>query len=60
MSQDCLRRAAPGFASEGKYLFFINNRTSGLNEKSMQGGQGSIFWVNAKIIEELKHKEAFK
>ena len=35
---------------EGKYLFFSSRRT----------GNGDIYWVDAKIIEELRSKELNK
>ena len=41
---------------DGKYLFFNSNRVSRLNAKSIADGPGNIYWVDAKIIEELNPK----
>jgi len=40
----------PTVSPDGKYLFFTRNGT----------GKGDIYWVSAKIIEELRPKEAGK
>jgi Tol biopolymer transport system component len=37
----------PMLSPDGKYLFFTSTRT----------GNGDIYWVDAKIIEDLKPKE---
>ena len=37
----------PTLSPDGKYLFFTSKRT----------GNGDIYWVDAKIIEELKSKD---
>jgi hypothetical protein len=37
----------PAVSPDGKYLFFTRKRT----------GKGDIYWVDAKIIEELRPKE---
>jgi Tol biopolymer transport system component len=47
----------PCVSPDGKYLFFNSNRVSGLNAKPIADGPGNIYWVDAKIIEELTPKE---
>ena len=61
----------PTISPDGKYFFFTSNRTIHKNysetpltyeEKlrilnSPGNGQGDIYWVDAKIIEQLKPKE---
>ena len=47
----------PCVSPDGKYLFFNSNRVSRLNAKSVPDGPGNIYWVSAKIIEELRPKE---
>lgn len=47
----------PCVSPDGKYLFFNSNRVSKLNAKPIADGPGNIYWVDAKIIEELKPKE---
>ena len=37
----------PYVTSDGKYFFFVSNRT----------GDDDIYWVDAKIIEEMMPKE---
>ena len=58
----------PKLSNEGKYFFFVSNRWLGhryfdspLNlrqikekAKNISNGMGNVFWVDAKIIEELK------
>lgn len=58
----------PKLSNDGKYFFFVSNRWLGnryfdtqLNltqvkekAKSISNGMGNVFWVDAKIIEELK------
>jgi len=44
-------------SSDGKYLFFNSSRVSVLNTKPLSGGPGNAFWVDAKIIDELKLRE---
>jgi len=58
----------PKLSSDGRYFFFVSNRWLGnrhfdspLNlarikekSKSISNGMGNVFWVDAKIIEELK------
>ncbi len=36
---------------------FNSNRVSRLNSKRIPDGPGNVYWVDAKIIEELKLKE---
>lgn len=61
----------PLLSNEGKYFFFVSNRWLGnpyfdrrLNlrqvkekAKSLSNALGNVFWVDAKIIDELKPKE---
>ena len=47
----------PCVSPDGKYLFFNSNRVSELNAKPIADGPGNIYWVDAKIIEELKPEE---
>jgi Tol biopolymer transport system component len=51
------RDRLPFVSSDGKYLFFNSSRVSVLNIKPISGGAGNVYWVDAKIIEELKSKE---
>jgi hypothetical protein len=44
----------PYVSPDGKYLFFNSNRVSQLNAKRVADGPGNIYWVDAKIIAELK------
>lgn len=46
----------PYVTPDGKYLFFNSNRPSELNDKSIPDGPGNIYWVSAKIIDELRPK----
>jgi len=45
--RDSARDDAPVVSPDGKFLFFMSRRN----------GIGEFFWVDAKIIEELKPKE---
>jgi len=47
----------PYVTSDGKYLFFNSNRPSNLNQKPIEDGPGNIYWIDARIIEELKQEE---
>ena len=49
--------AFPYVTSDGKYFFFNSSRVSVLNDKKIPDGPGNIYWVDAKIIEELKPDE---
>jgi Tol biopolymer transport system component len=51
------RDRLPFVSSDGKYLFFNSSRVTVLNTKPISGGAGNAFWVDAKIIEELKPRE---
>jgi hypothetical protein len=46
----------PYVTPDGKYLFFNSNRVSELNDRVIPDGPGNIFWVEARIIEELRPK----
>lgn len=46
----------PYVSADGKYFFFNSSRVSRLNMKPIPDGPGNIYWVDAKIIEELKLK----
>lgn len=41
----------------GEYFFFNSSRISILNTKPISGDSGNIYWVVAKILEEIKPKE---
>lgn len=47
----------PYVTVDGKYLFFYSNRVSVLNNKRIPDGPGNVYWIDAKIIQELKPKE---
>lgn len=50
----------PNVSPDGKYLFFNRkNRINGAASDSLGNGWGDIFWVDAKIIEELKQKDKY-
>ena len=47
----------PSLSPDGKYLFFVSNRSKEENIRSEilpENGLGDIYWVDAKFIEELK------
>jgi hypothetical protein len=44
----------PYLTPDGKYLFFNSNRPSSQNRKAIPDGPGNIYWVDAKIIYDLK------
>ncbi len=50
----------PAFSPDGQYLFFVSDRISPEAEKkpnSPMNGSSDIYWVSAKIIEELIRRE---
>jgi hypothetical protein len=47
----------PYVTVDGKYLFFYSNRVSVLNKKRIPDGPGNVYWIDAKIIQELKPEE---
>jgi hypothetical protein len=52
------KESFPFVSFDGKYLFFMSNRVSELNRTPIPDGPGNVYWVDAKIIEELRpHKE---
>jgi hypothetical protein len=44
----------PYVTVDGKYLFFYSNRESVLNKNRIPDGPGNVYWIDAKIIQELK------
>lgn len=50
----------PYVTVDGKYLFFYSNRVSPLNRKRISEGPGNVYWIDAKIIQELKQEELKK
>ncbi len=46
----------PYVTVDGKYFFFYSNRVSVLNEHKIPDGPGNVYWIDAKIIQELKPK----
>ncbi len=44
----------PYVTPDGRFLFFNSNRASSLNEERIPDGPGNIYWVDARIIEELR------
>ncbi|MBN1472650.1 MAG: PD40 domain-containing protein [Syntrophaceae bacterium] len=47
----------PCVSPDGRYFFFNSNRKSSLTPISPEHFYGNIYWVSAKIIEELKPKQ---
>jgi hypothetical protein len=47
----------PYVTVDGKYLFFYSNKISVLNERRIPDGPGNVYWIDAKIIPELKPDE---
>lgn len=50
----------PYVTPDGRYLFFNSNRPSSINQKPIEDGPGNIYWVDAKIIQELKKQTSIK
>jgi hypothetical protein len=46
----------PYVTVDGKYFFFCSNRVSALNRNRIPDGPGNVYWIDAKIISELKPK----
>jgi hypothetical protein len=44
----------PYVTVDGKYLFFYSTRVSALNERRIPDGPGNVYWIDAKMIQELK------
>ena len=44
----------PFVSFDGKYLFFMSNRVSELNTRSIPDGPGNVYWMDAGIIDELR------
>jgi len=47
----------PNVTVDGKYFFFYSTRVSVLNKHRIPDGPGNVYWIDAKIIQELKPKE---
>ena len=47
----------PYISQDEKYFFFNSSRVSSLNIKRIPDGPGNVYWVDAKIIEDLKPDE---
>jgi hypothetical protein len=47
----------PYVTADGKYFFFYSTRVSVLNKRKIPDGPGNVYWIDAKIIRELKPKE---
>jgi ribosomal protein L24E len=50
------KEAFPFVSFDGKYLFFMSSRVSKLNKTPIPDGPGNVYWVDTKIIRELKSK----
>lgn len=44
----------PYVSPDGRYFFFNSSRVSKLNEKRIPDGPGNVYWVDARVIEDLK------
>ena len=51
------KEAFPFVTFDGKYLFFMSNRASKLNKTSIPNGPGNVYWLDPKIIDELRPKK---
>lgn len=49
-AKDAFAVASPN----GKYLFFMSNRVSALNDRPIPDGPGNVYWVSASAIERLR------
>ena len=47
----------PYVTVDGRYFFFYSNKVSVLNKHRVPDGPGNVYWIDAKIIQELKPKE---
>jgi hypothetical protein len=48
------KEAFPFVSFDGKYLFFMSNRVSELNNRPIPDGPGNVYWVDAGIIDTLR------
>ena len=46
----------PFVTYDGKYLFFMSNRVSELNEGRIPDGPGNVYWVDAALIPRLRRR----
>jgi hypothetical protein len=44
----------PYVSPDGKYLFFNSNRPSSLHDSPIPDGPGNMYWVDARVIEDLR------
>ena len=44
----------PYVTVDGQYFFFYSTRVSLLNERRIPDGPGNVYWIDARIIQELK------
>jgi Tol biopolymer transport system component len=49
-----VKEGYPYVTVDGKYFFFYSNRVSVLNRNRIPDGPGNVYWIDAKIIRELK------
>lgn len=47
----------PYVTVDGQYFFFYSNKVSVLNKRRIPDGPGNVYWIDAKIIRELKPDE---
>ncbi|MBN1272897.1 MAG: PD40 domain-containing protein [Candidatus Aminicenantes bacterium] len=48
------KEAFPFVSFDGKYFFFMSNRVSVLNKTPIPDGPGNVYWVDARIIDQIK------
>jgi hypothetical protein len=48
------KEAFPFVTFDGKYLFFMSNRVSELNDAPIPDGAGNVYWVDAEIIDDFR------